>query len=251
MTYPPQQPGPYGQQGPWGQQPQTPLPPQTPPWLTDDGFPSFEPDPRTPRRGRAAALVIVGLLVLAGGGFGVWLLMSRESQGAGSGESDARSVAERYVRDIERTVNTPIADIDIAALEPVTCDGDFTQMEREIADLKEDAPQGESEPSQPRVEIGMKDFQTTGDTASFTLTQSSDLDVKGQNHKMTMAKENGRWTVCGLFDRPSSPSSPPAEPADPADPDTDETITVTATQVVENPDGAPSSGAVPNPIPTR
>jgi hypothetical protein len=259
MTHPPQQPGPYGQQGPWGQPPQPPVPSQAPPWLTNDvtGFPSFEPDPRESRGGRVAALVIVGLLVLGGGGFGVWLLMSRDSQGAGSGDSEARTVAERYVRDMERTVNTPIPDIDVAPLEPVTCAEDFEQIKQEIDDLKKYAGEAASRAT-PKVEISMTDFRTTADTASFTLTQVMDGD-KSQDHEMTMARERGAWKVCGLFDTQSSPSSQPAEPADPADPTTpDETIRVTATRTAEQDSGengeegggSPGSGPVPNPIPT-
>lgn len=249
MTYPPQQPGPYGQQNPWGQPPPQgpgPFPQQppspTPPWLTNDpgGFPSFEPDPKKPRGGLIAVVVIVALLVLGGGGFGLWMLLSKDDStsnggggggGGGEGGADARAVAEQYVEELEATVNTEIEDIELSSMEPLTCADDFQRMEQEIGDAQAN---GDSAPTRPgSIEIGMKDFQSTEDKGSFLLTQKVD-GKEGPDQEMTMAKEDGDWKVCGLYDGSSAPADPSEEPGE--DEPTD--------------DGPASGGQVPNPIPT-
>ena len=258
MTYPPQQPGPYGQQpgpygqqNPWGQPPQGQFPPQqppsqTPPWLTNDpgGFPSFEPDPKKPRGGLIAVVVIVAILVLGGGGFGLWMLLSKDDStssgggGGGGGEtgSDAKAVAEKYVDELEATVNTKIEDIELSSMEPLTCSGDFERMEQEISDAQEN---GDSSATQPdSIEVGMKDFESTEDKGSFTLTQKVDGE-EGPDQKMTMAKEDGDWKVCGLYGSSRSDEPTGSDPTE-ADPTEDEPAD----------DGPVSGGPVPNPIPT-
>lgn len=248
MTYPPQQPGPYGQQNPWGQQPppqgppQGPYPPQqppsqTPPWLAGGpgGFPAFEPEPKK-SRGGLIAVIIVAVLVLGGGGFGLYLLLSKDDGnpsseegggGGGGGGEDARAVAEKYVDELETAVNTEIQDIDLSSLEPVTCADDFERMEREIGDAQDN---GESSSNQPgSIEVGMKDFESSGDTGSFTLTQKVDGE-EGPDQEMSMAKEEDSWKVCGLY---GSSEEPTGEPSDD-----------------EPTDGPASEGEVPNPIPT-
>lgn len=246
MTYPPQQPGPYGQQDPWGR-PQGPFPPQppsqAPPWLTNGpgGFPSFEPDPKKPRTGLIVTLIIVGVLVLGGGGFGVWMLLSKDdpSPGGGGGGGDdgpdARTVAEQYVSELEKTVNTPIEEIDLAPMESVTCGDDFERMDREIGDAQAAAREGSDAPEPPgTIEVGMTDFQSTADSGSFTLTQTVD-GSDGPDTKMTMAMEDGDWRVCGLYG-----SAAPQEPSA-AEPTGSEPS-------AEEPSG---DRPVPNPIPSN
>ena len=230
MTYPPQQPGPYGQQGPWGQpqgQPPYHQPPsQTPPWLANgpEGFPSFEPEPKKSKAGPITTLVIVGLLVLGGGGFGLWMLLSKEEDpaaGGGDGDSDARAAAEKYVQELEKTVNTDIQDIDLSPLEPLTCADDFTRMEREIGDA-----QAAGQTTQPEsIEVAMEDFQSTEDSGSFTLTQTVDGEP-GEDRDMTLAKEDGAWKVCGLYGTTPAPTED------------------------ESPDDSTDTN-IPNPIPTN
>ncbi|MCT2583600.1 Rv0361 family membrane protein [Actinophytocola gossypii] len=237
MTYPPQQPGPYGQQGPWGQpqgQPPYQQPPsQTPPWLANgpEGFPSFDQEPKKSRTGLIVTLVVVGLLVLGGGGFGVWMLMSNEDDsggGGGDGGGDARTAAEAYVRELEKTVNTDLADIDLGPMEAVTCADDFERMEREIGDAKD---AGQTGPS-GTIEVGMEDFQSTENEGSFTLTQTVDGEP-GADTDMTLAKEDGAWKVCGLYGStpPPSEGSEDTEASEGASPDED-------------------TSGIPNPIPT-
>jgi hypothetical protein len=242
MNYPPQQ-GPYGQQDPWGQQhQQNPYPPQTPPWLGGDpgGFPSFEPDYKKPKTGLITTLIIVGILVVGGGGFGLWMLLSKDDDknggGGGGGDdggTDARAVAEQYVDELEKVVNTDIADIDLSPLEPLTCADDFGQMENDIGDAQDAIESGSEAPTPPgTVEAGMKDFQSTENEATFTLTQTIDGD-EGPDTEMTMAKEEGNWTVCGLYDGGAPPESDPAP------------------EESEAPDPSGGNGQVPNPIPTN
>jgi hypothetical protein len=75
MTYPPQQPGPYGQD-PYGQQ----QPPQTPPYggqPSYQGLGSYGPPPPPPKKrntGMIVAIVLIVLLVLGGGGVAVYVL---------------------------------------------------------------------------------------------------------------------------------------------------------------------------------
>lgn len=75
MTYPPQQPGPYGQD-PYGQH----QPPQTPPYggqSSYQGLGSYGPPPPPPKKrntGMIVAIVLIVLLVLGGGGVAIYYL---------------------------------------------------------------------------------------------------------------------------------------------------------------------------------
>ena len=85
MTYPPQQPGPYGQD-PYGQQ----QPPQTPPYggqssyqgLGSYGPPPPPPPPKKTNTGMIVAIVLIVLLVLGGGGVAVWVLTKKDDNNA-------------------------------------------------------------------------------------------------------------------------------------------------------------------------
>jgi hypothetical protein len=110
MTYPPQQPGPYGQdpygqqppQGPYGQQPDQfggqpayqgfggyPGP--------DGGFPGGQPpQPPKPRNtGKIVAIVAIAVLVLGGGGVGAYFLLKDDKSPSGaSGTTSAPKTTE-------------------------------------------------------------------------------------------------------------------------------------------------------------
>lgn len=248
MTYPPQQPGPYGQQNPWGQPPQGGFPPQQqppsqqPPWLSGDpggGFPSWDQEPKKSKGPMIAVVVIVALLVLGGGGFGVWMLVNKDKDdpeptggGGGGGGDDARAVAEKYVEELQTTVNTEISDIELSGMEPLTCADDFERMEKEIREVQDN---GDLEGGQPgSIKIGMEDFEASEEKASFTLTQKID-EKDAPSRDMTMAKEEGDWKVCGLYGS-NSPDDDPTEESSPTDDPTD--------------DPPASNGEIPNPIPT-
>lgn len=224
MTYPPQQPGPHGHQGSWGPAPgpfppppgpPAPLPPpQAPPWLIGDehGFPSFEPEPTRSRTGIVVALVVMGLLLLGGGGLAVWALSGDEDRRDGGG-GEARAVAEDYVAELEKTVNTEITDIDLSAMEGLTCSGDFERMDREIGDAQTAARSGSAPATQDgTMEVGMTDFRDTGEGASFTLTQTRDGE-RGPDMEMVVAREGGEWKVCGLYGSAGQAPGKAAQPS--------------------------------------
>jgi hypothetical protein len=89
MTYPPQQPPPYGQD-PYGQQ----QPPQTPPYggqSSYQGLGSYSggpppPPPKKRNTGMIVAIVLIVLLVLGGGGVAVWILTKKGDDNASAGD---------------------------------------------------------------------------------------------------------------------------------------------------------------------
>lgn len=249
MTYPPQQPGPHGQQNQWGQPqpgqfpPQQQPPSQAPPWVAGGGggYPGFDQQPRKSKGPKIALVVILVLLVLGGGGFGAWMLLNKDDDtkntgGGGDGGGDARAAAETYVRELQTAINTKIENIDLSALEPVTCADEFKLMEKQIGQAQQDGDVAGGDPGS--VEVGLKDFTSSGEKASFLLTQTVE-GKKAPDHEMSVAKENGDWKVCGLYEFDSSGQEDPSE-GTPTDEPTDGPI-----------DEPPiSNEPVPNPIPT-
>ncbi|CRK56417.1 hypothetical protein [Alloactinosynnema sp. L-07] len=97
MTYPPQQPGPYGQQpppGPYGQQPD-PFAGQ-PAYQGFGGYPGGGQPPLPPKpnnTGKIIAIVAIALIVLVGAGVGVYFLTKGDDKGttaAPSGTSESK-----------------------------------------------------------------------------------------------------------------------------------------------------------------
>ncbi|SDI05964.1 hypothetical protein SAMN05192558_101818 [Actinokineospora alba] len=72
MTYPPQQPGPYGPQGPYGQQPD-PFAGQTA-YQGLGGYPGGGEPPAPKNTGKIVAIVAIAVLVLGGGGAAAYFL---------------------------------------------------------------------------------------------------------------------------------------------------------------------------------
>jgi hypothetical protein len=248
MTYPPQQPGPYGQQNPWGQPPPGQFPPQqqppsqAPPWAAGGGgYPGFDQQPQKSKGPKIALVVILVLLVLGGGGFGAWMLLNKDDDtnntgGGGDGGDGARAAAETYVEELQTAINTKLEDIDLSALEPVTCADEFKLMEKQIGAAQQDGDPADGDAG--TVEIGLKDFTSSGEKASFLLTQTVE-GKKAPDHEMSVAKEDGDWKVCGLYEFDSSGQEDPSEDV-PTDAPTEEPT-----------DEPPASdGQVPNPIPT-
>ena len=104
MTYPPQQPGPYGSQQPpepYGQQPGPysgpPTPPQPDPYRQPSSYqglgtyptgPSEPPPPKTSNTGTIIAIVLVALLVLGGGGAAVYFLTKKSDDNSNSASNN-------------------------------------------------------------------------------------------------------------------------------------------------------------------
>ncbi len=106
MTYPPQQPGPYGQD-PYGQQqppPQTPPyggQPQTPPYggqSSYQGLGSYGPPPPPPPKkrntGMIVAIVLIVLLVLGGGGVAIFVLTKGDDKNNAADDKATTSSAD-------------------------------------------------------------------------------------------------------------------------------------------------------------
>src|SRR5262245_28517087 len=139
MSYPPQQPGPYGpdpygQQQPYGQQPQYGQQQpygqqqfgQQPQWGGQQpGYP-VGPPPKRPRTGLIATLIIVGVLALGGGGAGIYFLTkSDDSNNSGGGApangDDPQSVAQKFADVYENAVNSDLADFNVNDFKPIMC----------------------------------------------------------------------------------------------------------------------------------
>jgi hypothetical protein len=221
MTYPPQPPGPPqgpygppppGPQGPYNQGPYNQGPYQQPPWAGGPpGYP-MGPPPKKSRTGLITTLVIVAVLVVGGGGVGLFLLLNKDKNeaGAGSGQGGgegggARAAAQTYVLELEKTLNTPPQDIDLAKLKPVTCADDFARMEDELAGTKDDGQSRDAGPgAEHEIRIRMKDFERTSDGAKFTMTERVSGVQDTESRNMAVAKEDGGWKVCGAYGADSS-----------------------------------------------
>lgn len=92
MTYPPQQPSPYGQD-PYGQQ----QPPMTPPYggqSSYQGLGSYGPPPPPPKKrntGMIIAIVLIVLLVVGGGGVAIWVLTKGDDKNNAAGGDQSSS----------------------------------------------------------------------------------------------------------------------------------------------------------------
>lgn len=137
MTYPPQQPGPYGPQpGPYGQQPQQPgwtggLPQQQPygqqpygqqPPYGYGGYPGGMP-PQKNNKGLIIGLAVAGVL-LVGGGVTTVLLLTGDDKPADNGAptevaaSDNAGTADAVVQKVIKAID----DKDAAAATATLCD---------------------------------------------------------------------------------------------------------------------------------
>ncbi|HWM07481.1 MAG TPA: hypothetical protein VNP92_34545 [Actinophytocola sp.] len=111
MTYPPQQPGPYGQD-PYGQQ----QPPQTPPYggqTAYQGLGSYtggqppQPPPKKRNTGMIVAIVLIVLLVLGGGGVAFVVLTKDKNTEADSGDQGSRPTESAAPSDDATDVTDP------------------------------------------------------------------------------------------------------------------------------------------------
>jgi hypothetical protein len=244
MTYPPQPPGPpqgpYGPpppgppQGPYNQGP-NPYQPQ-PPWA--GGYP-MGPPPKKPRTGLIATLIIVAILVVGGGGVATYLLINKDDPGAGSGQGSgegggAREAAQTYVLELENALNTPVQDVDLGKLEPITCTEDFAKMRDDLDAAKDLGQSSSAAPGNDgKIRIRLKDFERTSDGGTFTLTRrvagdGGDSDSRNMTvTRKSVAKQDVGWVVCGLYGEPGD-DQPGGDSSDPS----------------------PSRELPPNPIPT-
>jgi hypothetical protein len=112
MTYPPQQPSPYGQD-PYGQQ----QPPMTPPYggqSSYQGLGSYgtppPPPPKKRNTGMIIAIVLIVLLVVGGGGVAIWTLTKGDDNNSASGDSSSTAQTTDQSDPAEPTETEPTED---------------------------------------------------------------------------------------------------------------------------------------------
>ena len=226
MTYPPQQPppgpDPYGQPpNPYGQQ-----------WggTQPGGFPVGPPPPK-PKTGLIAALIIGAIVLVGGGGAGAYLLLSKEDGDGGSEETaqnagDPKTVAKKFATEFEKVLNADPEDVSLEPLKPLVCSGDLEKLQGEVEDQQDqDTPNtgpttSRQEEDDVEAKVSVDDFRAEGDKAEFTLVvgYEGERDI---TEDATMAKADGGWQVCGLYDKDddsgggateSSNNGPPPNP---------------------------------------
>lgn len=202
MTYPPQQPGPYGGppqpgygQDPWRQQPPYQGGYQTQP------FPAQSPEP--PRNtGKVVAIVLMSLLLLGGTGVGVYFL-TRDSGGGQSEASPTQApptttgeAADEPAAGPEAIVEEYIAAYETKSFGAVTAEAckaykkkygtNTAQLEKQ---LERYTITGSAQ-GQPEVKGDVA-------TARIALELNSDADVKNVDIEIKIVKEDGEWRFCG------------------------------------------------------
>ncbi|MGB3443616.1 MAG: hypothetical protein WBA97_33180 [Actinophytocola sp.] len=236
MTYPPQQPGPYGPQDPYGQQnPYGQQPPQygapqygAPQWGQQPGYPAGPP-PKKSRTGLIVTLVIVAVLVV-GGGVTAFLLLKDDGGSGGGSEESPRVAADTYAKELGAAVSTKPEDASLDKVKPVMCASDYKELNGELQEAKKDEEEAGDQPSKTTFTIA--NFKEEGEGATFDMTQKRGDDERDPLN-MNVKKEDDHWVVCGLYD--DSQGNPGEES--------------TAPRSSESEDSGPTDGSIPNPIP--
>jgi hypothetical protein len=232
MTYPPQQPGPYGPQDPYGQQNPYGQQPQygAPQWGQQPGYPAGPP-PKKSRTGLIVTLVIVAVLV-AGGGVAAFLLLKDDNGGGTAGGDDnPRATADAFVKELGAAVSSKPADATLDKVKPLMCSSDYDELNGELKDAKADKEQASEQPD--KTTFTVSNFKEEGEGATFDMTQKRGGDER-EPLKMDVKKEDGHFVVCGIY-RDSSEESPSG--------------TSGSDSTSSGDDDPPISGSIPNPIP--
>lgn len=202
MTYPPQQPGPYGQQDPYGQQNPYGQQPQQygqqpqfggQQWGQQPGFPAAPP----PKKKTGLIVTIVLLVVLlAGGGFAAWWFLIKDDNGGGGSSDDPRAAADTYVKELSSAVNIAPADTTLDKVKPVMCADDYKELNEDLQRAKKDEDAGEK--PEDTTTFSVTNFKEEGEGATFDLARKRG-DRTGDPLPMDVKKEDGKFVVCGLF----------------------------------------------------
>jgi hypothetical protein len=224
MTYPPQQPGPYGPQDPYGQQPQygqQPPPygqqpqygqpqygqpqygqqPQQqwgePQWGQQPGYPVGPPPKK--KTGLITTLIIVAVLVIGGGGVAAFLLL-KDDNGSGGGSADnPRAAADAFTKELGNQLSKNVEDVDLSDLKPLTCSSDFTKLNGELTDARDQASSATRKPDAKQVTFSVSDFKETSDGATFKMTPKAAGESPEDPLDMTVQKQSSDFVVCGLY----------------------------------------------------
>lgn len=224
VTYPPQQPGQWGQQpDPYGQQPgQSPWGQQPDPYGGQSGQSPWGqqpyqmgPPPPKKKGGLMAALIIVAILVVGGGGTGLYFLLNNEDKdpaggGGGSSKEDGpRAAADAFTEELQKLANVRPRDLDAEPLKPYVCAEDFKRFDEDLEDVREYASTASNEPTNESVKLSVANFKETDDGATFDLHRESENSEGDQ--KLKVVEEGDNWVVCGLYEEDEDqPTSPPS-----------------------------------------
>jgi hypothetical protein len=220
MTYPPQQPGPYGQD-PYGQQP-----PQTPPYggqssyqgLGSYGPPPPPPPPKKRNTGMIVAIVLIVLLVLGGGGVAVWVLTKKDDNNNAADDKKTDQSSSPSSADEPTDSGDPTNDGGLG-------DGDASNTPDDVREAYMAAYESKSFTSvvnsacaayKSKYGTDTSDLEATLEPYDITATASGDPDVNGNtataNIDLALAhdgtterpsifikivEEDGEWRFCG------------------------------------------------------
>lgn len=260
MTYPPQQPGPYGPQDPYGQQqpygqqpygqqgqqpygqqqPQQPYGQQpqqygAPQWGQQPGYPVGPPQKKS-RTGLITTLVIVAVLVIGGGGVAAFLLLKND-KGTSAGSETPRAAADSFTKELGTQLSKKVEDVDLSPLKPLTCTSDYKKLNDELTDARDSGSSTTKSPNSEKVTFAVSNFKETSAGASFDMTPKHNSETEDPV-PMKVQKENNRWVACGLYGSGNRQEAPGGGPSS------------------GNNDGGSSDGgsdggndSIPNPIP--
>jgi hypothetical protein len=243
MTYPPQQPGPYGQQpdpygqqsGGYGQQPgQYPQQPghygqqpgphgqQPDPYGQPQGGFGYPvgPPPKKNNTGVLVTIIVVAVLVLGGGGIGLYLLLKDDGTGnsAGGGgpvggtTATAQQVAEQFGTVYRRLATSAFGAVTPDDLDPLVCSADMGPLRDDYQNAEEKNRTSPQTPNVTSLTVTIKDLKTQGDTGTFTL-HIEGINTRGEpdsaDQDLKLVKENGAWQICGLYQQSGESSTAP------------------------------------------
>ncbi|GLZ31600.1 hypothetical protein Lesp02_37880 [Lentzea sp. NBRC 105346] len=227
MTYPPQQPGPYGQQPqpgygqqPYGQPPQQPGPYGQQPYGQQPGYGQqqppqgygqppygYGPPPKKTNTGLVVG-VIIGVLVLVGGVIGVVAMNSDGGSGSsasgnsgstntnsnssgGSDDADAKQAAEEYF--------AASASRNESKVKSLTCKEVWDEYEQAKRNLTpEQKEMAEKAKTLPVPQVTVKSASVSGDTATVAVTLKSSFGGSDQTFDtdFKFKKVSGDWQYC-------------------------------------------------------
>lgn len=235
MTYPPQQPGPYGSQppdpygqqpGPYGQQPPQPDP-YSQPTTSYQGLgtyptgPSAPPPPKKSNTGTIIAIVLVALLVLGGGGAAVYFLTKKKddsttsASGNQSGNTSTAGPTSSGSPDSSDDTKSPT---DTPTGRGADSPAEVQQAYIEAYESKKFGPVVNSACDAYKKKFGTDttdlekqlepyDIKASADgapevagstaTAKINLQLTKGTETKTPKIKIKIVKESGSWKFCG------------------------------------------------------
>ena len=224
MSYPPQQPGPYGQQPEWNQPDWNQQQPQYDQWNQQPGgqdqWGQQPPPPGgyggPPQQskgggGRVAVIIIVVVLVLAGGGVGLYLWLNKDKDDTADpgavDRTNPKSVATAFAKVYSEQWNSVWAG-DVTQLQPLTCAEYYTKLDelsQKAAKQRGKTSKSLTRDADDQVDISAGEPKIEGDKGTVELTNnkesastSSRSQANGSEKTVTveMVKKDGNWSIC-------------------------------------------------------